>query len=382
MIRNFIIVMFFISIVLFSYEINIPIPQVENGNFKSELPTILNDGEPKIAYVPIKILLPMGEKFKSVNFIPKGKIQVMKNAFVDYARQIQPICGDFLIPEKGKKMAIYNSDSFFPQKDFQILGTQRMNGYEMILLNIFPYKYNPVRKEIIWNSKVEIEVKTEFDRKLFMEQNKFLLTGEHTREVLQNIVLNPEVIFSYRKENFSVLRDLPDPNDPYTMIIITDENGEEYLQDFVAWKNERGVKTKIFLTSEIYSYFAGGDNAEKIKNFIVNAYQAYSGTEFPLEYVLLGGEVEIIPVRGVFIDTGYGTVDHHLPCDLYYSCLDNDWDGNGNRVFGEIEDDVDLIPEVAIGRIPADVQIDFANFFQKTQSYVENTTISTDIAFL
>ena len=379
---RFLLIGLLLQVVLFSLEIHIPVPQIENNGFVNDLPVILNDGEPQIAYVPVKILLPMGEKFKSINFVKAGKVHKIENVFIDYAKQIQPISNAFSIPEKGMSQSIYNADELFPKTNYKVLGTQRMNGFEILLINLFPYKFNPVKKELVWNDKVEIDVETEFDRNLFETQNKFLLLNNETKKLLERTILNPAVISSYQKNYFPPQRDLPDPNDPYSMIIITDENGEEYLQEFLSWKNERGVKTKIFLTSEIYSNFAGGDDAEKIKNFIINAYQAYSGTEFPLEYVLLGGDDEIIPIRGVFIDTGYGTVDHHMPCDLYYSCLDNDWDANGNRVFGEIEDDVDLIPEIAIGRIPADVQIDFDNFFHKTQSYVEETTISTDIAYL
>ena len=369
-------------LLLFSVELEIPFPQIEDNGFQNELPVNLKDGEPQIAYIPVKILLPMGQRFESVDFSQIGEIHQIENIFIDYARQVQPISGAFSIPEKDANTTIYNSDKPFPKNDYKILGTQRMNGFEMLLINVFPYKFNPVKRELFWNDKIQIQVKTTPDDKLSEEQNRFLLLNSETKEIIRKTVVNPAEISSYRKHYFALTRDLPDPNDPYTMLIITDENGEEFLQDFVEWKNDSSIRTRVFLTSDIYTDFSGVDNAEKIKNFIINAYQAYSNTEFPLEYVLLGGDDEIIPIRGVFIDTGYGTSDSRMPCDLYYSCLDNNWDGNGNGVFGEIEDDVDLIPEIAIGRIPADIQIDFANFFHKTQSYVEDTNISTDIAYL
>ncbi|MEA1972839.1 MAG: C25 family cysteine peptidase, partial [Candidatus Cloacimonadota bacterium] len=100
-----------------------------------------------------------------------------------------------------------------------------------------------------------------------------------------------------------------------------------------------------------------------------------------LEYILLGGDDEIIPFRGVFGQVG-NTIDNNMPADLYFSCLDGGWDDNGNGIYGEPADNPDLIPEVAIGRIPAESEEQFQNFFNKTEYYEEVESYSNDIAFM
>jgi len=377
-------ILFFLllSFLLISIEINIESPVIENNSFSNKLPTLLTSGQPKIPYIPVKILLPMGEKVNSVEVVYQRCRNSLENIYIEPCRQIQPISGAFKIPEVPKDWTVYGNDEFFPNDDYKVLGTQRLNGFEVLLLNLYPYKYKPATSEVSWNEKAEISIQTEFDELLFEEQNRFLLKNEQTENIISKLVKNPENLATYRKHSVFLERDLPDPSDPYTMIIITDESIAPYLLEFVDWKNEIGVKTKVFYTSEIYDSMTGRDDAEKIKNFVQYAYLAYAGTEFPLEHVILGGDDEIIPIRGVYINTGHGTVDHNLPCDLYYSCLDNDWDGNGNDVFGEIEDNVDLLPEISIARIPAETEAEFSNFFDKTYSYVENASVGNDVVYL
>jgi len=45
-----------------------------------------------------------------------------------------------------------------------------------------------------------------------------------------------------------------------------------------------------------------------------------------------------------------------MPTDIYFSNLDGNWNANQNQIWGEINDNTDLIPEVHIGRFPAETQ--------------------------
>ncbi|MFW5698549.1 MAG: C25 family cysteine peptidase, partial [Planctomycetota bacterium] len=49
----------------------------------------------------------------------------------------------------------------------------------------------------------------------------------------------------------------------------------------------------------------------------------------------------------------YSNTEKKMPTDLYYSCLDNSWDEDGDGVYGEAgSDSVDMGYEVIVGRIP------------------------------
>lgn len=376
-----VLIMTLIPFLLMANIIEIEKPIIEKSAFQNDLPITMTSGKPAMPYVPVKILLPMGEKLSGVRIELLNKGELLTNQYIDFARTPQPI--SLAGPDNTKRdEEIYTSNQFYPVEDYTLLGMQRLNGYDIALVNIFPYKYNPITGEVLWFENAEIEYSSKPDLNIWEEQNKVLLENEEIISRVSNLVVNNEELSSYRKIGNVSNRTLVDPSDPYSLIIITDSERELYFDDFINWKNDHGIVTTTFLTSDIYNEYPGVNDQQKIKNFIYDAYTTYSGTANPLEYVILGGDDEIIPIRTVYINTGNGTVDWNMPCDLYYGCLDNDWDGDGDGIYGEIEDNVDMFPEVAIGRIPAETEIEFNHFFYKTYQYVDEIAVSNDIAYL
>ena len=56
--------------------------------------------------------------------------------------------------------------------------------------------------------------------------------------------------------------------------------------------------------------------------------------------------------------------------DLYFACLNGDWDGDGDGLYAEYgEDDVDLVPELKVGRAPVRNAAEAAVFVDKTLAY-------------
>lgn len=179
---------------------------------------------------------------------------------------------------------------------------------------------------------------------------------------------------------------LPDGNAEY--VIITNGSLEDEFQRLADWKTKKGVPATVVNTSWIESSYAGTgvDTQERIRNFINDTYTAW-GTK----WVLLGGDTNIIPCRG-----GYGWVngsaalaeesyeDKAIPADLYYSDLDGDWDANGNLTYGEVNDSVDLYPDVFVGRAPVDSVAEVRTFVNKTLRYEKNPppNYTRDILFL
>lgn len=154
-------------------------------------------------------------------------------------------------------------------------------------------------------------------------------------------------------------------------ITITQDLVKSYFHKFhIYLYNNLGITDTIVPVEYIYANFSGRDNQEKIRNFIKNAVNYY-GTE----YVLLGGDVEIVPYRKTFsgiVNDEYPPWYDTIPCDLYYSDLDGDWDANGNGVFGEPEDSVDMYPDVWVGRIPASTSLTAMIITNKISTYCNN----------
>jgi hypothetical protein len=98
--------------------------------------------------------------------------------------------------------------------------------------------------------------------------------------------------------------------------------------------------------ADIIASSTGNDTQAKIRNFIIGFYASN-----PLRYVLLGGDTDVIPHRGFYVNLGTGSEsDADIPADMYYSCLDGNWNYDNDNYWGEMPE-ADLAPEIAIGRI-------------------------------
>jgi len=96
-------------------------------------------------------------------------------------------------------------------------------------------------------------------------------------------------------------------------------------------------------------------------------------------FVLLGGDVELIPYRGFYCQVQSSGLyeDYDIPADLYYSALDGTWNDNNNNMWGEIGED-DLLPEVSVARIPASNSSELNYLLNKIISY-QNTPVLNEL---
>ncbi len=377
--RRFIVLALLLAPVLMlaNVELNLQFdrPSLRGTHFENATARMMEPGNPELPYETVRILLPFGHKAESVHVTLENS-RTIENATVDFAPMQQPI--SIANPQyASRNEEVYNTDANYPGYTYKNLGVQRMNGHDILLLNIYPYQYNPVQKQLSWSSDADIEVVTMEDNELRQAQNRFLVQSEKVLASIDRTVKNPQLKSSYTK-SFNG-RNPRDPEGPYSMVIITDAQREPYFGEFMAWKASHGVSTGLFLVSDIYAEYEGVDNADKVRNFIIDAYESYAETETPLEFVLLGGDDEICPERGCRGQVG-GTIDNRIPTDMYFGNLDGDWNDNGNDVWGELSDNPDLLPEVAVARMSAETEAEFNNIFEKTYYYTDQTTYSNDIA--
>ncbi|MDZ4181486.1 MAG: hypothetical protein U1B83_01320, partial [Candidatus Cloacimonadaceae bacterium] len=104
------------------------------------LPAILEPGAPMLPYYPIRVLLPFGERLESVSIELSGYELIGRNMDIDYARAQQPISlptADLTV----KNPLIWSLDQPYPALDFELLGTQYYRGYQLAIINVYPFKY-------------------------------------------------------------------------------------------------------------------------------------------------------------------------------------------------------------------------------------------------
>ncbi len=149
----------------------------------------------------------------------------------------------------------------------------------------------------------------------------------------------------------------------YSYLIITPESFVEPAESLKVYREKEGYITKILTVEEIEENFTGQDIQEKIRNAI-RAWHMKLG----VEYVFLAADADSIPPRTVLVRLGYGD-DDYIPSDYYYMCLDGNWNSDGDYTFGEIEDSVDLYPDVAVTRGTFHSAIEFMDYVDRIKYF-------------
>lgn len=152
-------------------------------------------------------------------------------------------------------------------------------------------------------------------------------------------------------------------NTRYDMVVIAPDGFSEVLQPFIEHKNSYNMSTFLKPVEDIYAEYEGRDNAEQIKYFIKNAVETWH-----IEYVLLFGSSDMLPMRKSMMQCSFYDFEY-VPTDMYYADIYDEngsfcsWDSNHNNLFGEFSwemsnndveyvDNVNLYPDVGIGRLP------------------------------
>ncbi|MBU8872057.1 MAG: hypothetical protein KOO60_14410 [Gemmatimonadales bacterium] len=162
------------------------------------------------------------------------------------------------------------------------------------------------------------------------------------------------------------------PPDAEEFVIVTSAELAPEFESLATFKTDIGMRARVVTLDWIAAHVEPGvDLAETIRRFLQEAH-----VQWGTQYVLLGGDLEVIPTRWVY-NTYYPTIGGtDLPVDLYYAGLDGDWDGDGDGIYGEPYggtedpgDDADLVPELGLGRAPVSTSDEAALFVQKSIAF-------------
>ncbi|MFO8062894.1 MAG: C25 family cysteine peptidase [bacterium] len=150
------------------------------------------------------------------------------------------------------------------------------------------------------------------------------------------------------------------------MIIVTESNYMDAFDSFIRLNQLMGLRVAIVTTDYIYSHYSGADRPERIRNYLKEQYFSKG-----VRFVLIGGDVEIVPVR-----MGYNNnylYEGYVPTDLYYSDMDGDWNEDNDNIIGEFSVDIiDGYPDIAVSRIPFSNISELNTMLDKFRQYIFN----------
>ncbi|KUK44671.1 MAG: Uncharacterized protein XD72_0974 [Methanothrix harundinacea] len=386
------------SVIRWQYRPEEPIIQVgfggeilpmgaQNATKSIRIPGLENriiPGEPVIPFRTARILIPFGEEIEDIKVLP-GEKKNLGKILIEPGQDPLPISfsGNYTITPLNE--TTYGSMEPYPKDIYSVVGVQNKNGYKILYLNLYPIMYIPKTKDTYYFGTFDLEVKTAPTKTL----DRGLFRGlAEDREQIERMVDNPGEIAAYSMD-IAPTGSSPLLDGNYDYLIITNRAlknapGPYNFTALVDWKRSKGLAATIVTVEDILAIYPGADDQEKIRSFIKDAYLNNG-----LTYVLLGGDADggrsggegwnnIVPARGLWA-WDYEASPPNIPSDLYYACLDGNYDYNGNGIYGEPGDgprggEVDLMAEVYVGRAPVDSYAELSNFVRKTIAY-ESTTV-------
>ncbi len=164
--------------------------------------------------------------------------------------------------------------------------------------------------------------------------------------------------------------DLPPAIPDFEYLVVTSTTLDTVFQRLADWKHKKGVPATVRTTDWVYANYTGRDNAERLRSYLQTL------PDSGVKYVLLGGDVNVVPHRKAFAMTSEGHIrpdrEDSLPADLYFADLDGTWDFDNDNSFGEVADSVDLYPDLSVGRAPVNGVAEAQNFVRKVLQYEKN----------
>ncbi len=356
--------------------------------------TIGQAGEPYLPVAAARIMLPPGESIVDIRVTADAPAQTSRHLPVP-AQQEHPLSYSGPIAPTEPNQALYASAALFPAQLGRLARVETYRGHRIAYIELFPLRARLASGETEFVSDLRVEIKTMPDRETLARSAVTFRADGSTREWLARHCDNPEMAEAYANaaERGDFAREagtnagtdanafgraqggrtLCDPADTYLHVIITNATLAPVYQELADDRTAKGLPSTIVLAADIFASYSGRDNQERVRSFLLDAYQNWE-----TEYVLFGGDVDVIPDRDCYcyvVDEGTPMETNALCCELYYGGLDGTWNDDGDDRWGEVEE-ADLVPDIAIGRVCSDTPTEAQNFVNKLLRYERNPVVN------
>ncbi len=354
------------------------------------LPTDTSIDAPILPVKPTTILLPSGGTVDSIHASCSDKISLGYGFNVELGSDP----GFLDSTDRSDEFDFFDPTIPYPPEIAKEVVTSDFRGYNLFTFNLYPVQYMGATGELYYYQSIDVTVTVatmvDVVSKLGTDNNHFsLFRGLPEDELMmQQKTDDHTMVYTYTQERGtprSEISSIVNPADSYKYVVITtqdlkDSNGEFTLQDLVDYKNSHGTPATIVTVEEIEScaeYQWNGwygdwlpffnDKQCHIRNFIKDAY-----LNWETNYILLAADEPMIPCRSLYcLVFDPLPVEDYIPSDLYYACLQGNFNIDRDGRWGEVTDLVDIVAEVYVGRTCVDNSTDVSNFVKKTIAYAE-----------
>jgi len=377
-------------------------------------------GAPIVPVRPVEVLIPFGNEVIGTNVIVTKSEELPNTYKLPPGQKSYPLSYKGVVKRTKPNPEIYGKSEQWPGINHKELSTQSKRGYQVFSVNLFPMQYSPSTGKVSFAKKMRLEIELGVSKK-----KQILRPTKEVKKSLERKVDNPATIEIYpstsadypvsngtlsiaskKSTEMSLGMEMSmgwspgEPNSPlnnptcpyygknWKYIVITSPNladsnnipdANYSFKALCDEKEERGISAGIVDTNWIYTSYDGNrpdgeeDNQTRIRNFIIDAYNVWD-----TNYVLLGGNTDIIPAR-MFLVNGISStpLQVYMPVDMYYGCVEPNectFDYNADGNYGRPTDgvgggEVDLWADIYVGRAAVADENEVVNFVRKTLNY-------------
>ena len=349
-------------------------------------------GQPVLPLYAISLAIPAGERVTGLR---------LENVISDRLELTAPLSiFDGVENEYGELVVMTGSDAArFPAEFLHAQASASYRGHASAEIILAPLLHEtgdagPILHRLL---AVTLVVETEADPGARLPLRQRARDIGFARRLSETRVANPRQVGQFAPQSqiseragLFQPRSLPSiEGSGVDMVIVCHPDHAAIFQTLADFKLDMGIATVVRDTDWIRAnYPQGADLQETIRSFLVDAYEKWG-----INYVILAGDTEHIPVRQVH--SYFKDPPEDIPAELYYSQLDGNWNGNGDQWFGEsnyggkVGDDVDMVADVNLGRLPvldasdAQLMVDkiIAYSSQPDTSYCRNVSFYAEVLF-
>ena len=324
---------------------------------------------PALPIIRVYYLIGENETYKSITFKSENEL-ISSGVVIAPNPRIFPT--DSLFSSKPNAQEANYSDTVYPKQNIEYTGTHLMGGFKYLSFLVCPFNYDASAKNLYLKKNVTMTIETTIDLSRNSNASQAAFIDISILPTLQKLVINSD-----DAENLYAITNLQEEGlnrsstTDYEYLIITSNALKSAFQPLADWKTMKGIRSKVLTTEEINAQYE--NTGTSLESRIKHALQDYyNGTYSGLKYVLLGGDVNIVPSRMCNIEF-HSNNDYcdSTPTDMFYACFNNnfEWDNNGNGVYGELDDNVDLAPEIVVTRVPINTSSQASSFVNRIVNY-------------
>lgn len=309
-----------------------------------------NEGLPNLPVESRMIAIPQGAQAKLT--VVRAERQTYRNVNIAPALRLQAETEE---PEANyvKDMKVYGKNAFYPENPF-VVSKSYIRGVDAVNVSITPFQYNPVTKELVVYTDVELSLSYEGGNGHFGDDR---LRSPYWDPILAAELANydqlPVIDYEARMQQW-----LRDGADGAEYLIITPNNDAwaPYAQQLKEFRMKQGILTEVYRLDQMPA-----SSTNEMKTWFHNAYHNWEIA--PVAVCMLGDHGsnmnQYIPAESVYHSSSYG------------NCItDNRYaDAEGN----------DNLPDMVFSRLVAQDASELPIFVNKQIDY--ETSPNMDAAF-